>query len=59
MKAPTLLRTAPRIDRLRVAIEQMFFDGALAPDAGSIRPDPSRPGLGLELKRADVERFAV
>ena len=42
-----------------VRIERMFFDGALAPIDGELRPDRSRPGLGIELKAADVERFAV
>jgi L-alanine-DL-glutamate epimerase-like enolase superfamily enzyme len=40
-------------------IEHMLFDGAPAPVAGALRPDLSRPGLGLELRRADAERFAV
>jgi L-alanine-DL-glutamate epimerase-like enolase superfamily enzyme len=40
-------------------IEQMFFDGALRPVDGSLRPDLSRPGLGLEFKRRDASRFAV
>lgn len=39
-------------------IESMLFDGAPVPAQGEIRPDRSRPGLGLELKRADVERLA-
>jgi L-alanine-DL-glutamate epimerase-like enolase superfamily enzyme len=38
-------------------IEPLFFDGAAVPEQGAIRPDRSRPGLGLELKRADVERY--
>jgi hypothetical protein len=38
-------------------IEQAIFDGAPRPDAGVLRPDRGRPGLGLELKRADAERF--
>jgi L-alanine-DL-glutamate epimerase-like enolase superfamily enzyme len=42
-----------------VRIEHMLFDGALNPDNGELRPDLSRPGLGLELKRADAARFAV
>src|SRR5919108_1540551 len=41
-----------------VRIERMLFDGVLAPDGGCLRPDRSRPGLGLELKRADAERYA-
>jgi L-alanine-DL-glutamate epimerase-like enolase superfamily enzyme len=42
-----------------VRIEAMFFDGAMRPRDGCLRPDLSRPGLGLELKRADVARFRV
>ncbi|HET7173786.1 MAG TPA: enolase C-terminal domain-like protein [Nocardioidaceae bacterium] len=42
-----------------VRIEGMLFDGALDPDGGALRPDPDRPGLALELKRADAERFRV
>lgn len=40
-------------------IEQMFFEGAAQPVNGELRPDLSRPGLGLEFKRADAQRFAV
>jgi L-alanine-DL-glutamate epimerase-like enolase superfamily enzyme len=40
-------------------IERMLFDGALTADQGILRPDLSRPGLGIELKRADAERFAA
>lgn len=40
-------------------IERMFFDGFREPVKGSMRPDLSRPGLGLELKKKDVEQFAV
>jgi L-alanine-DL-glutamate epimerase-like enolase superfamily enzyme len=42
-----------------VRIEGMLFDGTLAPDGGALRPDDARPGLGLELKRADAERLAA
>jgi L-alanine-DL-glutamate epimerase-like enolase superfamily enzyme len=42
-----------------VRIEQMLFDGAPVPIGGKLSPDCSRPGLGLELKRADAERFAA
>jgi L-alanine-DL-glutamate epimerase-like enolase superfamily enzyme len=55
------------IDRLRhleyfhdhVRIESMLFDGVLEPDGGALVPDPSRPGNGLELKRADAQRWAA
>jgi L-alanine-DL-glutamate epimerase-like enolase superfamily enzyme len=40
-------------------IEHLFFDGALDPLGGELHPDPARPGLGLELKEQDVERFRV
>jgi hypothetical protein len=39
-------------------IERMLFDGALEPVEGALRPDLSRPGNGLELKRADAQRYA-
>ena len=42
-----------------VRVEHLLLDGALAADRGEIRPDLSRPGLGIELKRADAEEFAV
>ena len=40
-------------------IEPLMFDGALMPENGMLRPDLTRPGLGLELKRADAEPYAV
>jgi L-alanine-DL-glutamate epimerase-like enolase superfamily enzyme len=40
-------------------IEKMFFDGALEPTAGRLRPDLSRPGLGLELKRAEMRKYEI
>jgi L-alanine-DL-glutamate epimerase-like enolase superfamily enzyme len=42
-----------------VRIERIFFDGVLDPVDGCLRPDPERPGLGLELKRKDVERWRI
>jgi len=55
------------VDRLRhleyfhdhVRIESMLFDGVLSPEGGALVPDRSRAGNGLELKRADAERFAA
>ena len=38
-------------------IESLAFDGVLDPKDGVLRPDRSRPGTGLELKRTDIERF--
>jgi L-alanine-DL-glutamate epimerase-like enolase superfamily enzyme len=42
-----------------VRIESMLFDGALAARDGALHPDLSRPGLGLEFKRADASRYAI
>lgn len=42
-----------------VRIERMFFDGAPTVSAGRIAPDLTRPGLGLELKRADAGHYAI
>ena len=42
-----------------VRIEEMFFDGVSKPVGGELRPDLSRPGMGIELKRADVEHLAA
>jgi len=41
-----------------VRIEAMLFEGAPVPVKGAIRP-ADRPGLGLELRRADAERFRI
>jgi L-alanine-DL-glutamate epimerase-like enolase superfamily enzyme len=66
--APTIhahgLCAVPKLRHLEwfhdhVRIERIFFDGFLEPDGGAVRPDRSRPGLGVELKRGDVERYAV
>jgi L-alanine-DL-glutamate epimerase-like enolase superfamily enzyme len=40
-------------------IERMFFDGLPQLVDGELRPDLSRPGFGLEFKRADAEKFAA
>src|SRR6185312_9433732 len=42
-----------------VVIEQRFFDGALRAEHGLLKPNLSSPGLGLELKRKDIERYRV
>ncbi|WP_395666235.1 enolase C-terminal domain-like protein [Methylocella sp.] len=66
--APALhLHCACAVPRLRhlewfhdhVRIEQMLFDGAPIANNGTIRPDLSRPGLGLEFKQQDAERYAT
>jgi L-alanine-DL-glutamate epimerase-like enolase superfamily enzyme len=40
-------------------LEEMLFDGALSPDGGMLTPDPERPGLGIELKRSEAEKYAA
>ena len=55
---------APRVRHMEyfhdhVRIEHMLFDGALSPVGGEIEPDLGRPGLGLELKESDAQRYAV
>jgi L-alanine-DL-glutamate epimerase-like enolase superfamily enzyme len=40
-------------------IETRYLDGAPVPERGVLRPDRSRPGLGLEPRKADLQRFAV
>jgi L-alanine-DL-glutamate epimerase-like enolase superfamily enzyme len=42
-----------------VRIEHMLFEGTLNPVDGALVPDLSRPGMGLEFKRADAARYAV
>jgi L-alanine-DL-glutamate epimerase-like enolase superfamily enzyme len=42
-----------------VRVERLLFDGVLEPHDGVLVPDRSRPGNGLELKRADAARFAA
>ena len=55
---------APRLRHVEwfhdhVRIERMLFDGAPMPARGLIRPDLTRPGHGLELKRAEAARLAA
>ncbi|HET8639106.1 MAG TPA: enolase C-terminal domain-like protein [Solirubrobacterales bacterium] len=38
-------------------VESMLFDGVLALEDGELRPDPARPGLGIELRQAEADRF--
>jgi L-alanine-DL-glutamate epimerase-like enolase superfamily enzyme len=42
-----------------VRIEHLLFDGTLSPIDGSLHPDLSRPGLGLDFKRQDAAKFAI
>jgi L-alanine-DL-glutamate epimerase-like enolase superfamily enzyme len=42
-----------------VRIERMFFDGFCEPQNGLMKPDLSRPGLGLELKEVSASPYLV
>ncbi|MEU6537095.1 enolase C-terminal domain-like protein [Streptomyces sp. NPDC047000] len=42
-----------------VRVESLLLDGTLSPDGGVLRPDTGRPGLGLDVKWADAERYRV
>lgn len=42
-----------------VRIEKQLFDGFRAPEKGRMEPDWSRPGLGLEFKRKDAEKYGA
>ncbi|MGW1985031.1 enolase C-terminal domain-like protein [Streptomyces collinus] len=42
-----------------VRFEGLLFDGTLSPDGGAVRPDPGRPGLGLDIEWPDAERYRV
>jgi L-alanine-DL-glutamate epimerase-like enolase superfamily enzyme len=54
----------PQIEHLEyfhdhVRIENMLFEGVLQPLEGCLQPDPARPGLGLQLKSSDAQRWRV
>ena len=57
LRAPSFMIGEYFFDHAR--IERMFFDGALAPVDGALKPDRSRPGFCLEFKRQDAASFAV
>jgi L-alanine-DL-glutamate epimerase-like enolase superfamily enzyme len=40
-------------------IESLLFAGVLTPADGALRPDLSRPGMGLDFKHADARPFAI
>ena len=40
-------------------IERELFEGFVEPVGGRLRPDLSRPGLGLEFRAADARRYAL
>ena len=44
-------------DHQRIA--RILFEGAPQPERGMLRPDLSRPGLGLAFRREDAARFGV
>jgi len=42
-----------------VRIEHMLFDGVLTPLNGRLQPNLSRPGIGIEFKHSDAERYLI
>jgi L-alanine-DL-glutamate epimerase-like enolase superfamily enzyme len=42
-----------------VRIDHMLFDGALEQKDGTLQPDRTRPGHGMEFKSGDAERYRV
>ena len=42
-----------------VRVERLLFDGTLDPEGGRLVPDRSRPGLGLQLRPDEAERYAA
>lgn len=40
-----------------VRVDHLLFNGGAEPVGGALAPDLSRPGMGLDLRRADAERF--
>jgi L-alanine-DL-glutamate epimerase-like enolase superfamily enzyme len=55
---------APRVRHLEyfhdhARIEHLLFDGAVEPVDGTLAPDMSRAGIGLELKHAVAARYAT
>ena len=42
-----------------VRIEQLLFDGVARPQEGALFADLERPGIGLELKSSEAERYAA
>jgi L-alanine-DL-glutamate epimerase-like enolase superfamily enzyme len=42
-----------------VRIEHLAFDGLPDPEGGALRPDAARPGLGVDVRWADLEPYRV
>ena len=42
-----------------IRVETMLFDGVILPEGGALKPDPTRPGMGLEFKHADAAKFKI
>lgn len=55
---------APRVLHLEyfhdhVRIGDLLLDGTVRPRGDAMRPDRSRPGIGVELKESDAEKYRV
>ncbi len=40
-------------------VDRLLFDGVLEPAGGSLTPDLTRPGMGLDLKRSDAVAYRL
>jgi L-alanine-DL-glutamate epimerase-like enolase superfamily enzyme len=40
-------------------IEELLFDGFIQPKQGCMKPDENRPGIGLEFKHKDAEKYKI
>jgi L-alanine-DL-glutamate epimerase-like enolase superfamily enzyme len=53
--APNLRHLEYFHDHARV--DRLLFEGVLEPAGGILRPDVSRPGMGMELKRSNAQAY--
>lgn len=55
--APNLRHIEYFVDHARA--DRLLFDGVVDLNAGALRPDPSRSGIGLDVKHPDVDAYLV
>jgi hypothetical protein len=56
---PTATANVPHVEYFHdhQRIDRLLFDGALDAYGGVLTPDPGRPGLGVQLRAADAQRY--
>ncbi len=55
--APPLIHAEYFYDHIR--IEKILFENIPSPVNGQLKPDLSEPGIGIEIKRKDVEKYLI